>query len=92
MGMFDSIYLNVKCPYCEEESEIEAQTKDLECNLEVWKVGDFIGTKKYKSLFCITECRSNKCLRPVRIGNIGNFFNLDVFLKKGILTSKYKIR
>jgi len=41
MGMFDSIMIDIKCPSCGNEGEKEAQTKELECNLEVWKKGDF---------------------------------------------------
>ncbi|GAI09861.1 unnamed protein product, partial [marine sediment metagenome] len=28
MGLYDSIYLKVKCPYCGETSRMEFQTKD----------------------------------------------------------------
>jgi hypothetical protein len=40
MGMFDSFYLRAKCPYCGKEDIIEFQTKQFECNLDVWNEGD----------------------------------------------------
>lgn len=39
MGMFDSFMLEVRCPYCDEKSIIEFQTKDFQCMLNVWKEG-----------------------------------------------------
>ena len=40
MGMFDSFYLEVKCPHCGETSEMEFQTKQFNCQLDEWRVGD----------------------------------------------------
>lgn len=90
MGMFDSIYLNIKCPLCKETSGMKAQTKDLDCYLKEYKLGDFVGTTEYKSLECITKCRSEKCLKNSN-GTFGTFFNLYVFLEDGIINGKYKI-
>ena len=76
MGMFDSIIIDIKCPYCGDESEKKAQTKDLDCNLEIWRNGDFV-TDKYNSLDCITGC---KC---------GKYFMVDVELKEGKVSGSY---
>jgi hypothetical protein len=62
MGMFDSIYLNMKCPYCGKDSEMEAQTKELEQELKVWRKGDHIGTDDYNSLGCTASCHSDECV------------------------------
>lgn len=79
MGMFDSIKIKMKCPYCREISEIEAQTKDLECDLEVWKVGDFV-TNKLNYLECLSDCPQCK-----------EFFDIKIFLKGGKVSGDYEI-
>ena len=96
MGMFDSVYLNIKCPYCGNESDIECQTKDLDCNLEVWRKGDFVGSDKYNSLDCLADCHSKECIdhKIKEVGyrsGAGRFFYLEVMLKEGIVTGEYKI-
>jgi len=78
MGMFDSIKIDIKCPTCGNESEKEAQTKELECNLEVWRKGDFV-TDKYNYIGCLTDC---KC---------GESFYVDVKLDKGVVTGEYEL-
>lgn len=82
MGMFDSVLLDIKCPYCGETSEMECQTKQVHCVLMVWKKGDFV-SRDFKSLECITDCHSNKCS--------GEYFYVDVILKRGKVTGKYNI-
>jgi phage FluMu protein Com len=42
MGMFDTIYLDIKCPHCKNLNEIELQTKDGYQELSVWRKGDNI--------------------------------------------------
>ena len=83
MGMFDSIYLTVKCPKCGDESERECQTKDLDCSLAVYRKGDSISTDYY-DLRCITNC---EC----RTHNLRTYFYLDVMLSGGVITGEYKI-
>jgi hypothetical protein len=96
MGMFDSIYLNIKCPYCGKESEMEAQTKELESELQVWKKGDSIGTDKYNYLVCIADCHSDECMEHElkRVGyrsGFGRGFDVKIFIDKGIVTGDYEI-
>ena len=76
--MFDSVKIDIKCPYCGKTSEMEAQTKELDCNLEVWKKGDFV-TDKFNELDCLTDCE--KC---------NKFIDVIVFLDKGKVSGKYK--
>ncbi len=90
MGMFDSIMLNTKCPYCNKETIRECQTKDLECNLSVYNIGDKVKTTE-KWLWSIAECKSENCLVPKTYGSIGKFFNLEIRVKKGKITDKYKM-
>lgn len=97
MGMFDSVYLNIKCPHCNNESEIECQTKDLDCNLEVWRKGDFVGTHKYNDLDCLASCQSVECMEWERqsagySSGFGRMFYLRVFLNNGIVTGEYEIK
>jgi wobble nucleotide-excising tRNase len=88
MGMFDSIMLNVKCPYCGEEEVRECQTKDLDCYLDVYTLGDKVKTLD-KWLECITDCESEACKLPG--SRLGNFFNLKIRVKECKITNKYKI-
>lgn len=42
MGMFDTFYGEVTCPYCKGIHEFEEQTKSYECLLEEFYLGDYI--------------------------------------------------
>lgn len=42
MGLFDTFYGKVKCPYCERVVELDFQTKALECLLHEYRRGDVI--------------------------------------------------
>jgi len=61
MGMFDSIYLPLKCPVCGDEGEKECQTKDLRCYLDTYHIGDSIGTKQFRWLDVIACCITETC-------------------------------
>lgn len=96
MGMFDSIYINVVCPYCGEESEMECQTKELDCNLEVFRKGGHIRTDKYNSLDCVADCMSKQCIEEQikKVGyksGFGMIFNITVIVNNGVITGEYKI-
>ena len=95
MGMFDCIMLEVECPYCKEISMMEAQTKDLECILERWGVGDYI-TDRVNYLFCTVGCVAPKCKKYVTekhgyFGGFGRIFDIKVILESGIVTGDYEI-
>jgi hypothetical protein len=95
MGMFDSVRIKMKCPYCGESSIIEAQTKELECNLEEWKVGDFV-TDKVDHLVCIADCVQPKCKEFVtkkngHWGGFGRMFDVKIFLKDGKVSGEYEV-
>lgn len=96
MGMFDSVRINIKCPYCQKESEIECQTKELDCVMHSWKKGDYVGTKKHNYLTCIADCHSKECVdwRYEEIGyrsGFGRMFYVKVKLDNGIVTGEYEI-
>jgi len=79
MGMFDSIYLDITCPNCGDKARNEAQTKDLENELEVWEVGDWV-TDELHELECIAACE-----------NCWVIFKIDVLLdKRGCVSGEYR--
>lgn len=57
---------------------MRCQTKDLDCNLEVWRKDEFV-TEDEDSLNCLAQC---KC---------GEFIALEVELYFGVVTGEYKI-
>jgi len=61
MGMFDSLYIQLKCPNCGDEGEKECQTKDLECGLNNYHVGESIGTRQFRWLDVSIRCHSETC-------------------------------
>lgn len=57
MGMFDSIYLEVQCPYCNNKKLREIQTKDLEKELNNYEKGDKLqNSKKLEYIVGIADC------------------------------------
>ena len=60
MSLFDSVIINYSCPYCHEISEIEFQTKDVDCEMKVYRPGDFINHEK-DFINVIGDCHSEKC-------------------------------
>jgi hypothetical protein len=96
MGMFDSIMLMVKCPFCGQLSKMECQTKELECTLARFKKGDNTGHPEIAELYCCCECEAG-CKR--QIGEIhpgrpwfrGRFMNIIVYTPMGLITGKYRI-
>jgi hypothetical protein len=96
MGMFDSIYINVKCPFCGNESKMECQTKELECDLSVFEKGDFIGNSNIQKLEdCITDCHSKECVDFTNkedgyVSGFGRVFRLDLLLNNGVITGEYE--
>lgn len=96
MGMYDSIYLQVKCPFCGQASEMECQTKELDCTLKVWHKGDNIESPGVNSLGCCSGCRSAECVaHEERMDGYktgaGRYFELVVETPFGLITGKYRI-
>ena len=93
--MFDSVKIDIKCPYCGETSEIEAQTKELQCMLEVWRKGDFV-TDKLNSLDCLADCESKECKEHETkeygyCSGSGRFFYVRILLENGKVSGEYNI-
>lgn len=94
--MFDSAYIDIKCPFCGQTSEIECQTKELYCNLDVWRKGEFVGDKMLSKLECIADCHSKECTeytdkKDGYHSGFGRMFEVDVKLNEGIVTGEYEI-
>lgn len=97
MGMFDSVYLKIKCPNCSEVTDIECQTKATDCLMNVWRKGDYIGTKNFRWLDCTADCHSDQCkAHQVRKdgyrSGFGRMFNVRVHINKsGIVSGQFEI-
>jgi hypothetical protein len=95
MGMFDSVIMDMKCPYCGEVSEIEVQTKQLECNMEVWRVGDYV-TDDLNFLTCYGDCTQPEC-KEYSIkkrgywSGWGRMFDVKIMLDGGRISGEYEI-
>lgn len=93
MGMYDTMYLNVKCPYCGRVSEMDVQTKDLECDLNDYRVGDYV-SDKYNYVDGVTNCPYNDCKANIlskKICNLPQYFYIKIFLENGKLTDRYEL-
>lgn len=94
--MFDSILMLVKCPFCGQTTQMECQTKDLDCRLYRWKVGDNTEHPEEKELYCCATCYTNECLdREERKSGKkwGNqaYFELLLETPLGLITGKYRL-
>lgn len=95
MGMFDSVRIDIKCPFCGNTSEIECQTKELDCQMHGWRKGDFV-SDKFNYLKTIADCLSEECIDYVykEIGyhsGFGRVFYVKVILEKGVVTGEFEI-
>ena len=84
MGMFDTIYGQVKCPHCNKMSKFESQIKEYECMLSNYTIGDYIEKGNVTSAGLIEKdwyCTS--CKKPFDVsivfvrGQIIKFINND---------------
>jgi hypothetical protein len=97
MGMYDSIMMEAKCPFCGEVCEREMQTKDLDSLLNVYRRWDKIDRNRMwynrNYVTTITECASNACWDKAKNGGygMGRFFYAKIFLVEGIITGEYEI-
>ena len=81
MGLFDTLWLEIKCPKCKTTETRKVQTKDFECCLNDFKVGDVVdSTISEKKIDGATDC--NNC--DIWIDVICNIKNTK-------LTDEYKI-
>ena len=96
MGMYDTIMISMKCPHCGETSEIGAQTKELDCELNVFRNGKSIHTNQYNYLDCIADCKSDICMahelkRQGYRSGFGRTFWARIYIHDGKVTSVYRV-
>jgi hypothetical protein len=95
MGMFDSIFIKVKCPYCGEEKLRECQTKELDCELKRWDKGDNTDHPEESSVIAFVTCGSFICRTPYRLFGKTQLYNskgfeIEIETPLGLITGKYK--
>ena len=99
MGCYDVLFLAIECPYCERESLIEFQTKDMDSVFDIFRKGDRIpeGCNHLEYLDCIGDCHSPECreradkdwiIAQGSPSGCGLLFNVKVELKVGVVTGK----
>lgn len=99
--MFDSIYVNIVCPFCGVASLMECQTKELECECKTYNVRDVI-SKNVRSLDTITQCKSKECYfvpkktEEMTLSQFSSkikrtFFNVRLFIRHQEITGDYEI-
>lgn len=73
MGIYDTVYTTIKCPYCGEETKIEDQIKWAEGELKHYTIGDYIkaidgdGIYQYGSYIRPSlHCRCQKCNQKIK--------------------------
>lgn len=90
MKQFDTIFLNVTCPYCEETSRMDCRTVDLFCVHHNYEVNDKLDDdlSDIHTIYAIGSCHSQECLGSA---DLGKAFPMTIFMEDGIITSKYKI-
>jgi hypothetical protein len=101
MGLYDTIYLKFKCPYCGEISEMDFQTKDGDYCMNEFKIGDVFQKGQFRRIDAIGSCDSFTCqLESAKesvwtSGYYGGFSrSFDVYIycdSKGRITNKFKI-
>lgn len=74
MGLFDTFHGQVICPYCKQEQNFSDQTKEYECGMNDFLLGDYIDkanqTYVYKTdAICLKDTNKK--------------FNINIIIKKG---------
>ena len=87
MGCFDTFVGKIECPHCKEQTRFNEQTKNYECLMQDFKVGDYIdkGNANYFYKFeypcehCKEEITINAAIRRGQlIGYYTDTTNLDI--------------
>lgn len=90
MGMFDSIYLDIKCPVCQEEHRIEFQTKEFDCQLLKWAKGEKLPAlvQEEENEGSSLDTGIRKCWGSCKRAGQERFFTATVVLKDGVITGE----
>jgi len=101
MGLFDSIYLKMECPYCGKVSTMEFQTKDGKCCMNTYKKGMIFDKGRFRKIDAIGTCESLTCQLEAakesvwKWGYYGGFSrSFEVYIdcdENGKITDKIKV-
>lgn len=98
MGLYCSLTMPVRCPFCGTLETRECQTKDLQgiYDYEQWKVGDDILADFPGELHCIASCGQPGCKEEVtyldgRKGEREKLFYVTVKLDRGVITGEHEV-
>ena len=101
MGLYDSICMEMKCPYCKEISEMEFQTKEGDYCMTNYHIGDKFQDGQFRVVDAIGGCRSLTCQFESAkesvwtngyYGGFSRSFDVKIFCdSKGRITNKIKI-
>lgn len=97
MGMFDSVFIQVKCPFCGVTSEMECQTKEFYGSLQRWRKGDNTGHPEVSELDdCFVVCENDRCPGSPKAQSLyqpagDKSFTIAVDAPLGLITGKYRL-
>ncbi len=98
MGLFCSVTMPVKCPYCGTVETRECQTKEFGRSYRRWKIGDFVwladdpdGELEFDAWCEQPSCRESRPLQDGRIVGDPRRFLVVVELVNGIITGEYLV-
>jgi hypothetical protein len=102
MGMFDSFILKVKCPHCGIISDIEFQTKQFRCAMDVWREGEVFDVPGLTMVEGAINsvyggCTQPKCelwakLHTPNFIGFGRRIFCDVLIEHGIVVKAINVR
>lgn len=87
MGCFDTFVGTVECPHCKEKTQFDEQTKNYECLLQDFKIGDYIDKGNanyfYEFEYPCEHCKENITIyATIRRGQLIGYYtdvsNLDI--------------
>ena len=87
MGCFDTFVGTVECPHCKEKTQFDEQTKNYECLLQDFKIGDYIDKGNanyfYEFKYPCEHCKKNITIyAAIRRGQLIGYYtgvsNLDI--------------
>jgi len=101
LGLYDSIYLKVKCPYCGEISKMEFQTKEGSCSMDTYRKGMIFDRGQFRKIYAYGSCQSLTCQFEAAkesvwtrgyYGGFSRSFDVIIYCdEKGKITGKFKI-
>ena len=94
MGMYDTVYVPVPCPFC-GSIVTDGQTKDLENSMNIYYIGSEINDDRLRYIRALYDCKNSLvCLaKSIRYHNgyhgFGVLFDVNIAIIYGKLTNYY---